>query len=59
MSNEQVLVYWLELGGVSYATREVRGIEGMSTPFRFEIKFALEAESRVDPDALIFAMVGG
>ncbi len=53
MSEELVLVYWLDIGGTAYPTRKVVGVEGLSTPFKFEITFAVAPESGFDPSALI------
>lgn len=51
--SELVLVYWLDLGGRALPARRVRGVEGISTPFRYEVTLTLGAEDGASPEALI------
>lgn len=53
MNKPLPLMYWLDLGGQRFEVREVRGVEAMSTPFRFEIAFAEDEGAAIDPDAVI------
>lgn len=51
--SEQPLRYWIELDGTSYPTREVRGFEAISEPFRLEVRFSLEEARQMDTEQLV------
>ena len=53
MSKRDPLLYWIDLGGLSFRAREVTGSEAVSKPFRFEIRFAEARGAELDPDALV------
>ncbi|MFO0616689.1 MAG: type VI secretion system tip protein TssI/VgrG [Polyangiaceae bacterium] len=53
MSEELVLVYWMDLGGTAHPTRKVVGTEGLSKPYRFEVTFAVAPDSPFDPNELV------
>jgi type VI secretion system secreted protein VgrG len=46
------LLYYIDLGGRSFRARDLKGEEGVSRPFRFEIRFAEDEARHLDPDAL-------
>jgi type VI secretion system secreted protein VgrG len=50
MSEQHPLRYWIELGGHAFPAREVRGREGVSSPFRFEVRFHAPEGEAPDPD---------
>ncbi|MDI1437280.1 type VI secretion system Vgr family protein [Polyangium sorediatum] len=52
MSTEP-LRYFLELGGRLHPVRDVSGIEGISRPFRFEIRFHAEEGDPLEPEDLV------
>lgn len=47
------LTYWLELPSGRYPLRVVRGEEGLSRTFRFELTFPVDAQDGLDPEATI------
>lgn len=53
MSEELVLVYWMDVGGTAYPTRQVKGVEGFNAPYRFEVTFAVDPENPLDPSAVV------
>jgi type VI secretion system secreted protein VgrG len=53
MDKRDPLLYWIDLGGLSFRAREVTGHEALSTPFRFDIRFAEARGADLDPDALV------
>ena len=53
MTKRDPLLYWIDLGGLSFRAREVTGSEALSKPFRFEIRFAEARGAELDPDALV------
>lgn len=50
---EKALAYWLELPTGRYALHDVKGEEGLSMPFRFELTFPLEPTDPLDPRTLV------
>jgi len=50
---QQALTYWLELPGSRYAMRVVKGDEGMSQTFRFELTFPVDPTDGFDPDKVL------
>lgn len=68
MSAEHPLRTWIELGGGkarlgprpaarpgehTFEVRDLSGVEAISTPFRFEARFAVPVELALDPEALV------
>jgi len=49
MANEIFSAYWLELCGRKYRVRNLKGHEGMSTPFRFVLEFVADEHDPLDP----------
>ncbi len=49
---EIALAYWLELPVGRYPLRVVKGVEGLSMPFRFELTFPVEPTDPFDPEAV-------
>ena len=47
------LTYWLELPSGRYPLRVVRGEEGLSRTFRFELTFPVDAQDGLDPEATV------
>ncbi|MEO7331610.1 MAG: type VI secretion system tip protein TssI/VgrG [Minicystis sp.] len=53
MSNAKPLTCWIDVGGQEIRVREAKGVEAISEPFRYEIRFAEDEGKDLDPDALI------
>lgn len=53
MSKPVPLTYFIDLGGQSIEVRDVRGVETISRPFRFDVAFAQAEGAAIDPDAVI------
>ncbi len=51
--SQQALQYWLELEGARYAVRVLKGREGISAPFVFDLTFVVEPTDGLDPDAVV------
>ena len=47
--SQQALQYWLELEGARYAVRVLKGREGISAPFVFDLTFVVEPTAGLDP----------
>ena len=53
MTTDNPLRYFIESGAGLHEVREVTGHEKVSTPFRFDIHFAVPLLEMPDPDALV------
>lgn len=47
---EQPLTYWLDVAGSRYPVRVVKGTEGVSKPYHFDVTFPVEPTDSLDPD---------